>query len=61
MIRLLLVDHQTSFRTSLAELLSLQEDLEVVGQANHGQEAISLTHKLQPDVRYINGCTNACL
>ncbi|RUS97635.1 DNA-binding response regulator [Dulcicalothrix desertica PCC 7102] len=50
MIRLLLVDDQPNFRSSLAELLSLQEDLEVVGQANHGQEAITLTHQLQPDV-----------
>jgi DNA-binding NarL/FixJ family response regulator len=50
MIRLLLVDDQPNFRASLAELLSLQEDLEVVGQANHGQEAITLTHQLQPDV-----------
>ena len=50
MIRLLLVDDQLNFRASLAELLSLQEDLEVVGQAKHGFEAITLTHQLQPDV-----------
>jgi DNA-binding NarL/FixJ family response regulator len=50
MIRLLLADDQPNFRSSLAELLSLQEDLEVVGQANHGTEAIALTHQLQPDV-----------
>jgi DNA-binding NarL/FixJ family response regulator len=50
MIRLLVVDDQQDFRQGLAALLSLQEDLEVVGQANHGQEAIALTEKLQPDV-----------
>jgi len=50
MIRLLLVDDQTLFRQGLASLLSLQEDLEVIGQANHGREAIALTEELQPDV-----------
>jgi DNA-binding NarL/FixJ family response regulator len=50
MIRLLVVDDQQDFRKGLAALLSLQDDLEVVGQANHGQEAIALTEKLQPDV-----------
>ncbi len=50
MIRLLLVDDQPLFRQGLASLLSVQEDLEVVGQANHGQEAIELAEQLQPDV-----------
>lgn len=50
MIRLLLVDDQPLFRQGLASLLSVQEELEVVGQANHGQEAIALTEQLQPDV-----------
>ncbi|MBD6618866.1 response regulator transcription factor [Komarekiella sp. 'clone 1'] len=50
MIRLLLVDDQTLFRQGLASLLSLEEDLEVIGQASHGKEAIALTEQLQPDV-----------
>ncbi len=50
MIRLLLVNDQPLFRQGLASLLSLEDDLEVVGQANDGQEAIALTEKLQPDV-----------
>ncbi|MEO0375523.1 MAG: response regulator transcription factor [Cyanobacteria bacterium P01_A01_bin.17] len=50
MIRLLLTDDQPIFRQGLASLLSLEEDLEVVGEANHGQDAIALTHRLQPDV-----------
>jgi DNA-binding NarL/FixJ family response regulator len=49
-IRLLLVDDQTLFRQGLASLLSLEPDLEVVGQANNGQEAQALTAELQPDV-----------
>ncbi|MCU0533344.1 MAG: response regulator transcription factor [Hydrococcus sp. Prado102] len=31
-------------------LLSVEEDIEIVGQANDGREAIALTHRLQPDV-----------
>ena len=50
MIKLLLADDQPIFRQGLASLLSLEEDLEIVGEANHGQEAIALTAKYQPDV-----------
>ncbi|MDJ0589668.1 MAG: response regulator transcription factor [Pleurocapsa sp. MO_226.B13] len=50
MISLLLVDDQDIFRQGLATLLATEEDLEVVGQASNGQEAIALTEQLQPDV-----------
>lgn len=50
MIRLLLADDQSEFRQILASLLMLEEDLEVVGQANNGTEAITLTAQFQPDV-----------
>ena len=50
MIRLLLVDDQEIFREGLGELISLREGIEVVGQASNGEEAISLTARLQPDV-----------
>ncbi|MGF1522543.1 MAG: response regulator [Leptolyngbyaceae cyanobacterium] len=50
MIRILLVDDQPLFREGLASLLALEEDLEIVGEANHGQEAIRLAEQLQPDV-----------
>jgi DNA-binding NarL/FixJ family response regulator len=50
MIRVLLVDDQPLFRQGLADLLALNEDLEIVGEANHGAEAIELTSALQPDV-----------
>lgn len=50
MIRVLLVDDQALFRQGLASLLSLEEDLEIVGQASHGFEAIALTQTLQPNV-----------
>jgi DNA-binding NarL/FixJ family response regulator len=50
MIRLLLVDDQPLFRQGMAKLLALEPDLEIVGQANDGQAAISLAAQLQPDV-----------
>ena len=50
MIRLLLVDDQAIFRQGLATLLSTEADLEVIAQANNGEQAIALTERLQPDV-----------
>ena len=50
MIKLLLVDDQDIFRQGLATLLDTEEDLEIVGQASNGREAIALTEQLQPDV-----------
>ena len=49
-IRLLLVDDQPIFRQGLSSLLSLEADIEVVGEAKHGDEAIFLTERLQPDI-----------
>jgi YesN/AraC family two-component response regulator len=50
MIRLLLADDQALFRQGLATLLADEAELEVVGQACDGQEAIAFTIQLQPDV-----------
>lgn len=49
-IRLLLADDQTAYREGLAELLSIEPDLDVVGQADNGETAIALTQTHQPDV-----------
>jgi DNA-binding NarL/FixJ family response regulator len=50
MIRLLLVDDQSLVCQGLAAMLSLEEDLEILGTANNGQAAIELVAKKQPDV-----------
>jgi len=50
MIRLLLVDDQSLFREGLRTLLSLHEDLQVVGEAGNGLEALAAADSLQPDV-----------
>jgi DNA-binding NarL/FixJ family response regulator len=49
MIKLLIVDDQLPFRQALVALLKLQNDLEVVGEASQGYEAIALTEQLQPE------------
>ncbi len=49
-IRLLLVDDQAPFREGLHTLLSVWPDLEVVGEAGNGQEALDAAARLKPDV-----------
>ncbi len=50
MKRVLLVDDHTLFREGLAGILDAQPDLEVVGQAGDGSEALVKAHKLAPDL-----------
>ena len=49
-IRILLVDDQALFREGLHTLLSVHDDLQVVGEASNGREAIDAVAKLTPDV-----------
>ena len=49
-IRILLVDDQCLFREGLETLLSVHRDIEVVGQASNGQEAVEVAAQVQPDV-----------
>ncbi|HVU67220.1 MAG TPA: response regulator transcription factor, partial [Ktedonobacteraceae bacterium] len=49
-VRVLLADDHDILRQGLKMLLSLQEDIEVVGEARTGREAIALTRSLQPHV-----------
>ncbi|HEX2864599.1 MAG TPA: response regulator transcription factor [Deinococcales bacterium] len=50
MIRVLLAEDQGLVRGALAALLELEGDIEVVGQAGDGEEALNLALTLQPDV-----------
>jgi two-component system response regulator DesR len=50
MIKVLLADDQALIRQAFAALLNMENDLEVVGQAADGAEAIELAAKLRPDV-----------
>lgn len=49
-IRILIVDDHSVVRQGLRMFLSLDPDLEVVGEASNGQEAIEMVEKLNPDV-----------
>jgi DNA-binding NarL/FixJ family response regulator len=49
-IRILIADDHPHFRDGLRALLVSDSDLEVVGEAGDGEEAISLAADLQPDV-----------
>jgi DNA-binding NarL/FixJ family response regulator len=49
LLRVLVVDDQESARQGLVALLSLQPDLEIVGEAANGKEAIRLTAQRVPE------------
>jgi len=49
-IRVLLVDDHAVVRSGLAAFLLVFDDLELVGEASSGEEAIRLCHQVQPDV-----------
>lgn len=49
-IRILLADDQALFREGLRLLLSAQPDIEVVGEAANGQEALRLAARLRPQI-----------
>ena len=49
-IRVLIVDDHASFRSGLRALLGTAGDLEVVGEAASGREAVAAVSRQQPDV-----------
>jgi DNA-binding NarL/FixJ family response regulator len=48
--RVLLVDDESLVRRILNQILTAYQDVEVVGEAANGEEAISAVERLQPDV-----------
>ena len=49
-VRVLLVDDQSLFREALATLLGVRADIDVVGEAGNGDEALAQVARLRPDV-----------
>ncbi|MFP3391295.1 response regulator [Brevibacillus sp. SIMBA_040] len=49
-IRVVLVDDQTMIRQGLGYVIQMQSDMEVIGEASDGDEAIKLVGVLSPDV-----------
>lgn len=50
MIRVALADDQELVRSGFAALLDAEDDIEVVGEAANGQQAVQLARQHQPDV-----------
>ncbi len=49
-IRAMVVDDTAFMRRAIVEILSANEDIEVVGVARHGREALEAVEELDPDV-----------
>jgi two-component system, NarL family, response regulator DesR len=50
MIRIVIAEDQELILRAIGSLLNLEEDMEVVGQAENGEEALTLVKRLLPDV-----------
>ena len=53
-IRVLVVDDHTIVRNGICVLLGLAKDIEVVGEASNGSEALEMVRKFMPDVMLID-------
>jgi len=49
-IKVLLVDDHAIMRDGIKALLSIHDDIEIVGEASEGKEAIEIAQELMPDV-----------
>jgi len=49
-ISVLIVDDHSMFRQGLKQILELEEDIQVVGQASNGEEAVRIASEVCPDV-----------
>ncbi len=49
-IRLLIADDHTLVRSGLRSMLRREPDIEIVGEARNGREAVELCRSLRPDL-----------
>jgi len=49
-IKILLTDDHTLFRQGIRTLLGPETDMEVIGEAGSGMDAVAMAHELRPDV-----------
>ncbi|GIN20957.1 MAG TPA: DNA-binding response regulator [Bacillus bacterium] len=50
MVRIVIAEDQGMMLGALGSLLNMEDDMEVVGQARNGEEAVKLVKELEPDV-----------
>ena len=50
MITIVIAEDQRLLLGALGSLIDLEDDMEVVGKASNGQDAIELVRRLEPDV-----------
>lgn len=50
MIRIVIAEDQEMLLGTIGSLLNLEEDMEVVGQARNGKEALGLVEEMKPDI-----------
>lgn len=50
MIRIVIAEDQKMLLGALAALIELENDMEVVGRASNGEDAVKLVHELDPDI-----------
>lgn len=50
MIRVLIADDDELLRAGLTMLIEVADDIEIIGEASNGTEAISLARQLEPDI-----------
>ncbi len=50
MIRVLIADDQALVRGGFRMILDAQKDMQVVGEAEDGKQALTMARELQPDV-----------
>jgi len=50
LIKVLIVDDHTMVRQGIRALLSVQKDMEVIGEAVNGQDALEQVHRLAPNI-----------
>jgi DNA-binding NarL/FixJ family response regulator len=53
-IRILLADDQALIRSGIRALLDAEDDIEVVGEASDGRQAVELTRRHRPDIALID-------
>ncbi|WP_234986234.1 response regulator transcription factor [Dethiosulfovibrio salsuginis] len=53
-IKVMVVDDHEIFRTALVNIIGLEEDMEVVGEAGDGLEALALLETVAPDIALVD-------